>query len=147
MFGQLLWPVDVRPDLAPTGLEAHIKKTYDEARQILPFSPMAAAVLCRRCLQHVIREKLGISKHNLHEEIAEAIKKPELTKNTQEALDHIRKIGNWGAHPSVDQANTIIDVTPEEADYCLDVLELLFEDLYVRPQTTAAMAAKLKAKK
>jgi hypothetical protein len=145
--GQLIWPIDVRPDHAPDGLESPAKNTYAEARRILPFSPMGAAVLCRRCLQHVIRTKFGISKKTLHEEIGEAIKRPELSKNTQGTLDHIRTIGNWGAHPSVDQASTIIEVTPEEADYCLDVLELLFEDLYVRPKTTAAMAAKLKAKK
>jgi hypothetical protein len=108
---------------------------------------MAAAVLARRCLQRVIRAKLRITKKNLFDEIEEAVKREELSKPTRDALDHVRTIGNWAAHPVEDQASTIIDVSAEQAEYTLRVLELLFNDLYVVPEKTAAMNAKLKAKK
>jgi len=110
-------------------------------------SPMAAAVLARRCLQHVIRAKLGIEKDNLFQEISEAATREELSMPTRKALDHVRHFGNWGAHPVQDQASQIIEVTPEEAEYTLQVLELLFEDLYVKPLKIATMAAKIEDKK
>jgi hypothetical protein len=139
----LLWPRDVRPDRSPQDLDAGIKKAYDESRQVLSLSPQAAAALSRRCLQHAIREKLGIKKKTLFEEIAEAILRDELSRNTRESLDHIRQIGNWAAHPSLDQAETIIDVTTEEASYTIDVVELLFHDLYVQPAKIQMMKASI----
>ena len=98
-------------------------------------------------MQHVIRDKMGIKKKGLFEEIAEAINRPDLSMPTRNALDHIRTIGNWGAHPVEDQASAIIEVTPEEAEYTLQVLEMLFHDLYVVPQQIATMQAKIQKKK
>ena len=114
---------------------------------MFPLSPMASAVLARRCLQQVIRTKLEIKKDRLFDEIAEAVKRPELSKPTAAALDHVREIGNWGAHPAQDQASEIVEVSPEEAEYTLGVLELLFEDLYVTPARIASMEARVRAKK
>jgi hypothetical protein len=94
----------------------------------------------------VIREKLGIKKKTLFEEIQEAATREELAKPTRDSLDDVRRIGNWGAHPVEDQANTIIEVTGEEAEYTLEVLELLFNDLYVVPSHIQSMQAKMKAK-
>jgi len=144
---RLLWPHSVPPDQSPASLDAHFKSIYDQARSVLDISPMASAVLTRRCLQHVLRMKLSITKKNLFEEIAEAITRPDLSMPTRNALDHVRQIGNWGAHPVEDQASAIIEVTPEEAEYTLQVLELLFQDLYVVPKQIATMQAKIQKKK
>jgi hypothetical protein len=144
---KLLWPRNILPDLSPTGLDAHFKSIYDQARSVLDISPMASAVLTRRCLQHVVREKLGIRKKTLFEETAEAVNRQELSMPTRSALDHVRTIGNWAAHPVEDQASTIIDVTQEEAEYTLEVLEMLFHDLYVVPQQIATMQGKIQKKK
>lgn len=147
--GILLWPPDVRPDRAPDGLEPHVKRVYDEARQILSLSPKGAAVLVRHCLQHVLRTKLGLQRRTLFDEIQEAMSRQQLTKPTRDALDHIREIGNWGAHPvesGADPAETIIEVTIEEAEYTLDVLELLFHDLYSLPDRIEAMRTGIKAR-
>ena len=144
---RLIWPPSLPPDRSPPDLDPEYKVVYNQARQVFSISPMAAAVLTRRCLQHVIRTKLGITKANLFEEIVEAVKSDNLTKATRDALDHIREIGNWGAHPIQDQANQIIEVTPEEAEYTLHVLELLFHDLYVTPARIAEMDAKVRGKK
>jgi len=138
--GELLWPLDTWADRAPDKLDKDIRKAYDEARAVLPLSSMAAAVLARRCLQHVIRRKLGIERARLFDEIAEAEKREELAKPTRESLHHVREIGNWGAHPSVDQANTIIDVDRGEATYTLEALEMVFQDLYAAPARIKAMA-------
>jgi hypothetical protein len=142
----LLWPADIRPSRSPSTLDADATRDYDQARATLPVSPMASAVLARRCLQHVIRQKLGIRKNRLIDEIDEALVRPELTKLTREALDHVRKIGNWGAHPTVDPGMTIIEVSDDEAEYTLDVLELLFHDLYDAPERIAAMNARIQSR-
>ncbi len=143
----VLWPRAIPADKSPAGLDPNFKKVYDQARNVFSLSPMASAVLARRCLQHVIRTQLAITRKTLFDEIAEAVKRDELSKPTRDALDHVRTIGNWGAHPVEDQSSTLIDVTQEEAEYTLNVLELLFNDLYVVPQRTAAMQAKIQAKK
>ena len=143
----LLWPAPIWPSQAPPQLEPPIQKAYDEARAILSASAQGAAVLARRCVQHVIRMRLGITEKTLFQEIAKAVQRPELTKPTRDALDHVRQIGNFGAHPDIDQANQLIEVTSEEAEYTLEVLELLFNDLYVIPAKTVSMGSRLKAKK
>lgn len=145
--GFLLWPVDHWPDRGPPDLEPEIKEVYDEARAILALSPRAAATLVRRCLQHLIRAKLGINEKRLYDEIEKAIKREELTKTTQGQLHHIREIGNWGAHPAEDASQSIIDVNHEEAAYTFEVLEMLFQDLYVAPAKAAQMKARIAKKK
>jgi len=144
--GVLLWPIESWPDRAPADLESEIRSAYDQARAILPLSAMGAAVLARRCLQHLIRQRLGVTKTRLFDEITEAEKRDELSKPTRDALHHVRQIGNWGAHPSVDQAHTIIDVTSEEAEYTLETVEMVFQDLYVAPARIEAMSERLKAR-
>jgi hypothetical protein len=49
-------------------------------------------------------------------------------------LDLIRNFGNFGAHVINDQTTLqIIDVEDQEAEYCLDVLDALFDHYYVKP--------------
>lgn len=146
VYAELVWPATTPPDRAPSDVEPSIRKAYDEAREIVGVSPQGAAVLARRCVQHAIREKLGIKCRTLFDEILKAAVHPDLTRPTREALDHVRKIGNWGAHPDYDQAAMLVEVTREEANYTLGVVELLFEDLYRLPAKTAAMLSSLNAK-
>ncbi len=142
----LLWPRLERPSRAPKDLPHEIRRDYDEARAVLFLSPRASAVLTRRCLQHLIREKLEITKRTLFDEIEEALARPELGKATAEALDHVRQIGNWGAHPIKDATDAVIEVEQEEAVFALDVVEMLFEDLYYQPARLEEMKARLSQK-
>lgn len=144
---KLVWPPTTLPDNAPHGLDKHIKKAYDEARIIIDLSPQAAAVLARRCVQHSIRTELGITKATLNLEIQEAITRPELSRTTKNAIDQIREIGNWGAHPSKDPADTLIEVTLEQAMYTIEALEMLFNDLYIAPKKFEDMQVTIANKK
>jgi uncharacterized protein DUF4145 len=143
----LLWPVEVRPSKAPASLKDDARLDYDEARLVLPYSAAAAATLARRCLQHVLRSELGIKNGRLFEEIGIAVRSDELTKPTRDALDVVRQIGNWGAHPMNDQSNTLIRVTSEEAEYTIEILEMLFIDLYEQPEKAKAMSKRLELRK
>lgn len=142
-----VWPLSESPDRAPGGLDQEIKKFYDQARSIIASSPDGAAVLTRRCLQQVIRTRLPIKHSSLFKEIEEAIKCPELSKPTADALGHIRDIGNWSAHPILDESDTLIEVTREEAEYTLQTLELCFDDLYVKTSRVEEMTKRIAAKK
>lgn len=143
-----MWPNETWPDRAPIDLEHDIRKAYDEARAVFGLSPTASAVLARRCLQHVIRERLQIRENTLFQQIEKAVKREELSKPTKDALHHVREIGNWAAHPSVDygsadQASTIIEVTREEAEYTIESVEMLFDDLYVAAKRAEKMHARI----
>jgi len=128
-------------------LEPEIKQTYDQARRILTVSAMASAVLLRRALQHIIRHRLKIEKKRLFDEIEEAISRDELSKSIKDALHHVREIGAWGAHPIRDEAETLIEVEHDEAVYTIEVVEMLFSDLYVQPARHLAMKERISMKR
>ena len=62
-------------------------------------------------------------------------------------MDGIRHFGNFSAHPITDAATLqIIEVEPEEAEWCLEILEQMFDHFYVRPAQAQARKAALDAK-
>jgi len=65
-----------------------------------------------------------------------------------ECLDHIRIIGNFAAHPiKSERTGEIIDVEPDEAEYALEVLELLFNFYFVQPEKMRKMKEALDKKR
>jgi hypothetical protein len=87
---------------------------YYEACAIRDLSPKASATLARRCLQGMIRDFCGISQKRLIDEI-NALKKmvdncnaPKgVESETMDAIDHVRTIGNIGAHMEADIRRSI----------------------------------------
>jgi hypothetical protein len=62
-------------------------------------------------------------------------------------VDAIRTFGNFSAHPITDQTTLqIVAVEPNEAEWCLEILEDMFDHYYVRPAHAAARKADLDAK-
>jgi hypothetical protein len=90
------------PDYIPPAL----RNDYEEACTIRDLSPKAAATLCRRCLQGMIRDFWGIVKARLVDEI-DALK-DKLDSDTWNAIDSLRKVGNIGAHMEQD-VNLVIE--------------------------------------
>lgn len=129
----------IRPKIAnrpPVPVEVPIEfaQDYTEACLVIADSPKASAALSRRCLQHILREKLKIKKKDLFQEIQEVIDNAILPTDLLESIDSIRNVGNFAAHPIKSQSTgEIVAVEPHEADWNLDVLEMLFEYLFVRP--------------
>lgn len=57
-----------------------------------------------------------------------------LPSHLAEAIDGIRNIGNFGAHPNKSKiTGAIVDVEPGEAEWTLDTLEGLFDFYFVQP--------------
>ena len=64
--------------------------------------------------------------------------------DTVDAIDHVRQIGNIGAHMEAD-INVIVDVDPEEAQVLIELAELLFDEWYVAREQRTQRLVKLGA--
>ncbi len=59
---------------------------------------------------------------------------PTLPVNIASQLDAVRVVGNFAAHViKAEASGNIVDVEPGEAEWNLDVLDLLFNFYYVQP--------------
>ena len=110
---------------------------YEEACAIKDLSPKASATLIRRCLQGMMRDFCGITKDTLAKEIkflresVDGDTAPKgVTIESVDAIDHVRSIGNIGAHMEKD-INKIVDVEPNEAQMLIELTEMLFEEWYI----------------
>lgn len=126
-FDMQFYPQAVAKPL-PDYIPEAIRNDYREAQMVARLSPKAAATLCRRCLQGMIRDFWGITKPRLKDEIdaLEQIVPPLQWK----AIDGLREIGNISAHMERD-VNTIIEVEPEEAEMLLKLIDSLIENWYI----------------
>ncbi|WP_150791461.1 DUF4145 domain-containing protein [Pandoraea iniqua] len=130
----------VIPDYIPQVL----RDDYREACAISDLSPKAAATLCRRCLQGMIRDYWGVNtkSNRLWDEMKEI--KNLIDPGTWAAIVALKDLGNIGAHMEQD-VNVIVDVEPEEAKLLINLIESLFEDWYVTRHQKEMRNASLKA--
>lgn len=125
-----------QPDYIPLAL----REDYEEACLVRDLSPKAAATLARRCLQGMIRDFCGIKKKRLVDEInalraaVEDRTAPHgVSLESVDAIDHVRTVGNIGAHMEAD-VDLIIPVESDEAQLLIELIENLFDDWYVERQ-------------
>ena len=112
----------------PEYIPEAIRSDYEEACLIRDCSPKAAATLARRCLQGMIRDYWGISGRNLYEEVSQLQGK--IPASQWNAINATRQIGNIGAHMEKD-ASLIIDISPDEAEKLIRLIEVLLDKWYV----------------
>ena len=134
-----------QPDYIPDP----IVENYNQACRIRDLSANAAAALSRRCLQGMIYDFCEISKKTLAQEIKTLREQVDEGKGpqgvdpaTMDAIDHVRHIGNIGAHMEKD-INLILDVEPDEAQALIGLIELLFEEWYVAKHVREGKLKKL----
>ncbi|MDP3453057.1 MAG: DUF4145 domain-containing protein [Bacteroidales bacterium] len=90
-------PLRVNRPPVPKEVQELFAEDYNEACLVLPFSTKASAALSRRCLQNILREKAGVKKGDLSNEIQEVIDSGKLPTHLSESIDAIRHIGNFAA--------------------------------------------------
>lgn len=140
----LVWPRTALRSV-PVEVPEHIKRDYLESANVLPISCKASAALSRRCLQTVLTEAGGTKKKDLSDQIDEIL--PSLPSHLAQAVDAIRAIGNFGAHPIKSKSSgEIVDVEPGEAEWNLDVLDGLLDFYYVQPERTKQRRTQLNTK-
>jgi Domain of unknown function (DUF4145) len=131
----------------PSEVPSEFAQDYIEASLVLADSPKASAALSRRCLQHILREKARVKKSDLAKEIDEVLASRSLPSHLAEAIDAIRNIGNFAAHPiKSTSSGEIVPVEPGEAEWTLDVLDGLFDFYFVQPEVFKKRRAALDAK-
>jgi hypothetical protein len=141
---RMIYPLGAIRSTASKEIPINIGQDFNEACLVESLSSKASAALARRCLQNMLHEQ-GITKDNLSKEIDEAMKI--LPSHLSEAIDAIRNIGNFAAHPmKFTHSGEIIDVEEGETEWILDVLEQLFDFYYVQPAITKAKKTALDAK-
>lgn len=119
----------------PPEVPLSIAEDYEEACIVLPDSPKASAALSRRCLQNILWDAGKVKPGNLANEIQQVINSGNLPSHLVKALDMVRQIGNFAAHPmKSNSTGEIVPVEPEEAEWDLEVIEALFDFYYVQPK-------------
>jgi len=143
----LVWPRSTGRPPVPAEVTPAIAADYAQACLVQQDSAKASAALSRRCLQHILRDRGGVSPGNLANEIDQVISAHGLPTGVAEALDAVREIGNFAAHPTKSTATgEVIDVEPGEAEWNLSVVEALMDIYYVQPARIAAKKAALNQK-
>ena len=127
-----------------------MRMDYIEATRVLPISPKASAALSRRVLQSMMNEQ-GFTGANLAKQVdailSETAAHRVLPLYVKDKIDVIRNFGNFSAHPITDLTTLqIIDVEPEEAEWCLEIVSDLFDHYYVRPASDKRKLARLNQK-
>lgn len=147
VYESLCYPkVATRPK-PPTEVPTEFAEDYIEASLVIADSPKASAALSRRCLQHLLRERAQVKHSDLANEIQQVITSGQLPSQLADAIDAVRNIGNFAAHPI--KSNTSGEVTPVEpgeAEWNLDVLDGLFDFYFVQPEVLKKRKAALNAK-
>jgi hypothetical protein len=147
-------PVGSNRGPVPPEVPKPIAADYVEACQVLPLSAKASAkasaALARRCLQAMLHAH-GYKDKDLAKEVQQLLDETDpkkvLPSPVHETVDAIRNFGNFSAHPIDDITSLqVIDVEPHEAEWCLEILEALFEHFYVGPEAAKAKKAALNTK-
>ena len=146
----MAYPRTTQRKPTPPEIPDAIKEDYEEACMVLSDSNKASAALSRRCLQAILRSK-GYTQRDLAQQIDAPLGEQDPAKAIptalRETVDAIRNFGNFSAHPVTDQTTLqIIDVEPGEAEWCLEILEDMFDHYYVKPAQARARKAALDAK-
>lgn len=126
---------------------ARYRQEFNEANAVLAVSPKASAALSRRILQDVIHSQYNIHLRNLSDEIDDLMQLEGFPSEIADAIDAVRIVGNFAAHPvKSERTGEIADVEPGEAEWLLEVLEDLFESVFVQPKQRESRTTKLNEK-
>lgn len=145
----VVYPLKKQAQTVPVEVPEPYRADFLEARAILATSSKAAAAMARRLLQHVFHDVLKIKKRDLNQEIDEFIATSGAPLYLTQAVDAVRQIGNFAAHPlKFSATGSIVPVDDGEAEWTLEVVFALLDYVFVQParleKRRAALNAKLK---
>lgn len=144
-----IYPPYQRRDM-PEEIPEQFRRELQEAWTVFDASPKAAAALGRRLLEQVLEDHFEYpAKKSLAQKIDRLLKDSthSLPKELLENVDVIREVGNFAAHPTKSKhSGEIVEVEPGEAEWILEVLEDIFDFIFVRPERSRAKRANLNAK-
>ncbi|MDM0919560.1 DUF4145 domain-containing protein [Clostridium perfringens] len=125
---KMVQPFESNIPNANEGMPDNIKEIYNEAREVFPISPKAAAALLRLALQYLCVE-LGGKGKNINDDIAKMVTEG-LPVQIQQALDIVRVVGNNAVHPG----NLNLNDNNEIAIALFDIINIIVENRIVQPK-------------
>ncbi len=144
---EVIFPKVILTKALETEIPQNYRDDYMEAYAVLSISPKASAAISRRLLQHILREEYKIKKGSLDKEIEEFIHRGNIPSHLGEAVDAVRNVGNFAAHPLKDTSTgVVVDVEPGEAEWLLEVIDTLFDFTFVQPRKLKERKSRLNAK-
>jgi hypothetical protein len=133
--------------LIPDEITEPYRQDFVEACAVLKSSPKASAALSRRCLQAILRDKANTQKKDLYDQIEEVISANAVPSYIAHDLHAVRVIGNFAAHPQKSaHTGEILGVETGEAEWNLDVIEVLFDFYFVGPSISLKRREELNEK-
>lgn len=131
--------------LPSQAVPADLARDYHEACLLLDLSPRMSAVLSRRVVREVLKREgqYGDGRKQLDDFVADDKRPSELRNNVK----HLQEMGNFGAHAVVDEeTGEVLDVSRDEAEWTLQVVDGLFDYFYVGPARDAQRRAEFDEK-
>ena len=149
-LGEVTETYRVRPRFSVRPVAEEIKGRYRddylEAAGVLDISPRMSAVLSRRILGDLLEEYAGLTQFRLEDRIDAFIEDTTRPRDVRENLHYFREIANFGAHTQKDDQQEIIDVSTQEAEWTLDILDSLFEHFIVAPERDRSIRESIASK-
>jgi hypothetical protein len=107
---------------------------YEEAASILDLSPRMSSVLSRRILGDLLEHHAKLEYNSLKKQIDEFIADTARPYELREDLHYLREIGDFSSHTQTNDRGEIINVTRDEAEWTLDIVDRLFDYFIVSPE-------------
>jgi hypothetical protein len=123
---------------------------YAEASAILETSHRMSAVLARRILGDLLEKYAGKQSNSLARQIDDFTSEPGHPSGLTSNLHHFREVDDFAAHiqedESGDEQREVIDVSREEAEWTLDLVDRCFDYFIVQPAKDEAIKASMDKK-
>lgn len=116
-------------------------KDYREAAALLDLSPRMSAVLSRKVVFDLLEDYAKISEYTLKGSLDKFIADTAHPARIRENLQHLREIGDFGAHTKKDGIGQVIDVSREDAEWTLDLIDRLFDYFVLDPERDKKLRA------
>lgn len=132
LVDDLVFPLTSSAPPANEHMPANVRADYDEASQVLPYSPRGSAALLRLAIQKLCVHLKQPGK-NLNDDVA-ALVEQGLPPQVQQSLDVIRVIGNNAVHPGqidVNDTDTAVTLFP--------LVNIIVESLIEGPKKVQAI--------
>jgi hypothetical protein len=132
--------VEAQPEMA---------RDYQEASMILELSPRMSAVLSRRILADLLEVYARLDNYRLSNRIDSFTGDSSHPRPVRENMHTLRSMADFAAHTKHDKDDqvVIIDITDEEAEWTLNIVDRLFEHFIVTPAKDAEMRASFNKKR
>lgn len=133
-YEEIIYPKHSLSKMLDASIPEKYIKLYKESEQVNDISPRASATLSRYLLQMVLHEELHIKENNLEQEISKLEMMTNVPSTLVKMLQIMRRVANFGAHPKKSTNSTeILDVEKGESEVMLELIEQLFDYVFVKP--------------